>query len=85
MKLVSQFQGEEQLSDVTDYALCNYRSSDISAACVCFVELLGQDSLPLRACLIAANKLHEAQVMENDKMYDKSSSEIGRKFKQAFI
>ncbi|CAL1270733.1 unnamed protein product [Larinioides sclopetarius] len=71
--------------DVTDYALSNYRSSDISAACICFVELLGQDSLPLRACLIAANKLHESQVAEGDKLFNKSLPEIGRKFQQAYL
>ncbi|GFQ79912.1 spatacsin [Trichonephila clavata] len=71
--------------DVTDYALSNYRSSDICAACVCFVELLGQDSLPLRACLIAANKLHETQIPEGDKVFDKSFPDIGRKFKQAYL
>ncbi|GFT33800.1 spatacsin [Trichonephila clavipes] len=71
--------------DVTDYALSNYRSSDICAACVCFVELLGQDSLPLRACLIAANKLHETQIPEGDKLFDKSFPDIGRKFKQAYL
>ncbi|XP_055941104.1 spatacsin-like isoform X2 [Argiope bruennichi] len=71
--------------DVTDYALSNYRSSDISAACICFIELLGQDSLPLRACLIAANKLHESQVVEEDKLFNQSLPEIGRKFQQAYL
>ncbi|KAG8178215.1 hypothetical protein JTE90_026983, partial [Oedothorax gibbosus] len=70
--------------DVTDYALSNYKSSDICAACICFVELLGQDSLPLRMCLVAANMLHEAQIPESDAEYEKNCLEIGRKFKQAY-
>ncbi|XP_054719660.1 spatacsin-like [Uloborus diversus] len=69
--------------DVTDYALSNYQNRQISAACITFIELLGQDSLPLRVCLVAANMLHEHQM--SDQVNDGSHPEIGRKFKQAHL
>ncbi|XP_035221340.1 spatacsin-like isoform X2 [Stegodyphus dumicola] len=70
--------------DVMDYALLNYRSADICAASISFIELLGQDSLPLRCCLNAANILHENQAF-NEEANEKSFPEIGWKFKQAFV
>lgn len=66
------FRIKNACSDVTDFALANYRNSEISLACVLFIELAGQDSLPLRACLIAANILHENMTLSNEQEYDKS-------------
>nr|XP_042911736.1 spatacsin [Parasteatoda tepidariorum] len=71
--------------EVIDYALTNYKALDICASCIAFIELLGQDSLPLRASLIAANMLHDSRILEGDSDYDKSFPDIGRKFKQAYI
>lgn len=64
--------------DVTEYALSNYKSSDICASCISFIELLGQDSLPLRSCLIAANMLHDSRMEDGDSDYDRSFPDIGK-------
>ncbi|XP_077989348.1 spatacsin-like [Glandiceps talaboti] len=58
-------------------AVRNFKTTSISAACVVFVEMLGQDSLVMRVAIQASNIIftHERQFVMMDQYTDKNNKE----------